>query len=321
MAVCSDSIRGINVSGAEFSSKKLPGRLSFDYFFPTQQDLQYYKNKGFNAIRFPILWERLQPELFGEVDHNYYSYINQLLNDANEVGINVVIDLHNYGRYRGSLVGSEEVPFSAFADIWFRLAGLINTSPALYAYGIMNEPHDTKGLWFEAAQVAVDAIRQVDSIHRIYVAGDHWSNSHIWHKVQPKPFVKDSANLIVYEAHTYFDKDFSGRYKNSNQLPQEPVALVLNSFTKWLKEHNQKGAIGEWGMPADNPEWLPIAESFLIEADKHCLDWFVWAGGPRWGNYQLSLQPVNGEEKVLMVFLHNHLMQFSQKTTALPSSD
>src|SRR5206468_880874 len=92
----------------------------------------------------------------------------------------VILEPHNYARYQGKVIGSPEVPAAAFADFWSKLAAHYSDDPAIYAYGLMNEPHDTKGLWPGAAQAGVDAVRSADSTHFILVPGDHWSSAKGW---------------------------------------------------------------------------------------------------------------------------------------------
>ncbi len=34
----------------------------------------------------------------------------------------MILDLHNYARYRGQLIGSPQVSYASYADVWKRLA-------------------------------------------------------------------------------------------------------------------------------------------------------------------------------------------------------
>ncbi len=305
---CSEPKLGINLAGPEFASKKIPGKLGKDYDFPNGIHLIYYKSRGFNSVRLPVRWERLQQEIFSELSFSYLHEIKEFLKKAEQYELSVVLDLHNYGRFKGNVVGSNEVPNEAFYDIWQRLAQALKDYPALLAYGLMNEPFKTKGRWHKAAQYGVNGIRSVDKNTAIYVAGDHWSNSHIWSRVNPRPFVNDPQNNIAYEAHIYFDKNFSGTYKNPDQIyNKEDVYKRLKSFVLWLKKHDVKGIIGEWGVPSNNRDWFPVAGEFTNLAKDHCLDWYYWRGGV-WGDrYLLSLEPKKGQEKPLTIFLSHKI--------------
>lgn len=270
--------------------------------FPTAAHIAYYRQAGMNAIRLPLVWETLQPSLNGALDERYLGHAMAFLDEAQVQGMKVLIDLHNYGRYQKALVGSEAVPAAAFHDIWRRLALALHRHKAVYAYGLMNEPHDTQGLWHRVAQAGVDGVRSVDSERLIYVAGDSWSNSQRWPVVNPVPFVTDPARKLVYEAHTYFDDDFSGRYRTpvgSTDLAAR-AEQRLKPFLDWLQRHGQRGAIGEFGVPMDDPRWLQAQERFLDLADAACLDWFVWAGGGWRPTYELSMEPIDGRDRPQM---------------------
>jgi endoglucanase len=120
--------------------KNIPGIQGRDYFFPSKDQIAYFKKIGFHSIRLPILWERLQPELYGPLDQQYLAGIISVLDGAAENDMPVVIDLHNYAHYRDKVVGGQAVPSQAFFDVWQKIAGALNKYKALYAYGLMNEP-------------------------------------------------------------------------------------------------------------------------------------------------------------------------------------
>lgn len=59
--------------------------------------LDYFAAKGMNTVRVPILWERLQPTLYGDFDWTY-------------------------------VIGSRAVPYSALTDVWQKLATLYKSN-------------------------------------------------------------------------------------------------------------------------------------------------------------------------------------------------
>ena len=131
--------------------------------FPTAEHIAYYKNAGMNAIRLPIQWEEMQPTLFGALNPRYVEHARDFLDLVQAQGMKVLVDLHNYGRYREQLIGAPQVPAAAFKDVWTKLASAFGSHPAIYAWGLMNEPHHTNGLWHKVAQAGVDGIRAVES--------------------------------------------------------------------------------------------------------------------------------------------------------------
>ena len=158
--------RGVNLSGAEFAPTNLPGTLGKDYTYPTAGELDYYKSKGLTLIRLPFLWERLQPSLYGPLNQNELNNIADFISAARDRGMKVILEPHNYDRYRlnatNYLIGSPQVPVSAFDDFWNKFAGYFRNETAIYAYSLMNEPHDTNGTWKDTAQAGLNSLRQVD---------------------------------------------------------------------------------------------------------------------------------------------------------------
>lgn len=143
----------------------------------------------------------------------------------------------------------------------------------------------------------------------IYVKGDGWSNSTNWLAENPVPFVTDPSNRIVYEAHIYFDDDYSGRYKTSIGSTDLAARATerLKPFLTWLTTHHQRGVIGEIGVPQDDPRWLLALDKFLDMTDAACVDWFMWAGGGWREGYELSLEPINGQDRPQIKLLRSRL--------------
>jgi len=299
-SACPNARTGVNLAGAEFG-RNIPGVEGTDYRFPTREQVEYFAKVGFNSIRLPVKWERLQPQLGGELDSRYLAGIRSVLDSAEERDMDVLIDLHNYARYRGELVGSEDVPARMLFDVWRRVALALGAHKGLYAYGLMNEPFNTKGLWHEAAQAGVDGIRSVDRTHRIYVAGEGFSNTMRWPRLNPEPFVRDPANLEVYEGHLYLDPDFSGKYHVTDPA-SDPAALAgerMQPFVQWLQKHGKEGAIGEYGVPSEDARWFGGVDKVIEMTREACLSTFYWAGGNWSPGYKLSLKPLNGNDRAL----------------------
>ena len=292
---------GVNLAGGEFGG--LPGAFGKDYTYPGAPQFDFCRAKGLTVVRLPFKWERVQPVLMGPLDDVELGRLDGVVSLARERGIKILLDVHNYARYRGQVIGTAEVPHAAFADFWRKLAGHYRDETTIFAYGMMNEPHGTGGRWPAAAQVAVNAIRSVDTRHTISVCGDGWSGAHSCKKVNNALVLNDPASNLVYEAHEYFDRDRSGSYKqgfdDSGAGPDTGVER-LQPFLEWLREHHARGFIGEFGVPGDDLRWLETMDRFLAAMKTHGLGGTYWAAGPWWGDYPLSVEPRDGEDRPQM---------------------
>ena len=303
---------GVNLAGAEFgdigpSANKpnipYPGRRGTEYDFPKAAELDFYKSRGRRTFRLPFKWERVQPKLNAPLDAAQLKVIDAVVEAAAAREMLVLLDCHNYARYnllapdgkstKGYKLGSEELPDSAFADLWRRLAEHYNgkLNVAILGYGLMNEPHDMGDgqIWPRAAQAATDAIREVDTKTAIFVAGDSWSGAHSWRKSNENLDIHDASDNIVYEAHQYFDSNSSGVYgksyddeaKNAKFDAQIGVERA-RPFVEWCRDKKRRGFIGEFAVPGNDARWLTILENFLTYVQANDIGGTYWAGGPRW---------------------------------------
>ncbi|WP_395764650.1 glycoside hydrolase family 5 protein [Stutzerimonas balearica] len=300
---------GVNLSGAGFAPHVVPGKHGTNYFYPEKRHFKYYADKGIRLIRFPFIWERVQHNLGEDLDGEQLRLLKRTLDFAMQHGQKVILDMHNYGRYQGHLIGSSDVPYAAYAQVWQKLAKRFGGHPALLGYDIMNEPHGTVGLWPGAAQAAVDAIREVDQQTLIFVEGERWSSAYHWPLVNANFLVKDPAERIVYEAHLYFDEDFSGKYLPGKSRNIDPMLGVERArpFVEWLQKHGQKGFLGEYGIPDDLPEASVAMDNLLAYLNDNCIPSAYWAGGPGWGQYRLAIEPRDGQDRPQMAILQKHL--------------
>lgn len=298
---------GINMSGANFAPHITPGKVGTNYFYPEKKYFKYYAEKNIRLIRFPFIWERVQHDLHKGINFDQMRLLKRTLDYAAEHDQKIILDMHNYGRYKGKLIGSPEVPYKAYADVWRKLAEEFKGHPALLGYDIMNEPHSTNGLWPGAAQAAVDAIREVDMDTLIFVEGDRWASTFHWRYVNEDFLIKDPADKIVYEGHLYLDKDFSGRYAADEKVDPMLGIERVRPFVEWLKENNLKGFLGEYGVPAHSESMLVAMDNLLGFLNENCMPSAYWAGGPGWGEYVLAVEPIDGKDRPQMDVLQKHI--------------
>lgn len=71
------------------------------------------------------------------------------------------LQIHNYARWNGAIIGQGGPTNSQFADLWAQLAAKYKRESRIL-FGLMNEPHDVPSVttWAQTVQAAVTAIRQ-----------------------------------------------------------------------------------------------------------------------------------------------------------------
>lgn len=299
---------GVSLAGAEFGEQRLPGRVNFDYVYPTDRDVyRYYSGKGFGIIRLPFLWERVQPKPFGPLAPEEVAAIRGVLDHAAAANQQVILDLHNYGRYYREPMRIADAP--RLADLWVRIAHEFRGHPGVYGYELMNEPHDLpdgSAGWAQICQLVTNAVRTEDTTSWVLIPGYSWQGAESWPRENPTLDVHDGSGLLLYAAHQYFDGDNSGTYRAGFDASSLDVGVQrIRPFAEWLAARNARGILTEFGVPDDDPRWLAVLERFLraVHADERMVGGVYWAGGPWWGTYPLSIEPRGGRDRPQMSVL------------------
>ncbi|MQA65630.1 MAG: cellulase family glycosylhydrolase [Alphaproteobacteria bacterium] len=304
----------MNIAGAEFG-KKIPGTHGRDYIYPNANDIDYFLSKGFNTIRLPFKWERLQPKLGGPLEPEELMRIDRVVAHAAAKKAYVILDPHNFARYKGEVIGSSSVRGRKFGDFWKALAAHYKNH-SYVIFGLMNEPHTISAYnWRRAVDAAIRGIRGQGAKNLILVPGTHRSGAHSWlssdggmSNAEALQSVKDPANNLLIEVHQYLDSDFSGR---SGSCQSESVGVTaLQQFTDWARRNNHRAFLSEFAGGA-NETCMKAMEQMLTYMENNAdvwTGWAYWAAGAWWGNYRFSVQPTaSGGDKPQMSVLKKHL--------------
>jgi endoglucanase len=299
------SYRGVNRAGAEYGDDWDGWTEQTFYTFPTTADLDaelaFYGAKGFNAIRLPISWERLQPSLNGPLDAVYANQVLAFADQASAAGWLVIVDLHNYNRYAvgafdadgfqvdtytQTVFGDGSLDSSHLADVWTRIATMFLGNPDV-VFNIMNEPHDfpvPSDTWFSNIQLVIDAIRGTGADQLILVPNSRGSDVDHWDTYAPNGgsldsvaalSITDSADNYAFDMHAYQD------------VPDSLTSYVdlLTPVTNWATTNGKRLFLSELGVAngAANGE---LALGNLLEYLNGHAD--VWIGWTTW-----NLPPYN----------------------------
>eukprot|EP00833_Pecoramyces_ruminatium_P014586 jgi/Orpsp1_1/1188618/evm.model.d7180000066129.1 len=267
-----------------------------------------------NVFRVGFAWERLQRSLNADFDSTEFGRLDEVISYITEAGAVAILNPHNFARYKSAIIGSSQVPNSAFADLWKRLAQKYKSNENVW-FGLVNEPHDLPtAQWFSAARDAVDAIRAVGANNNVLVPGNAYTGAWNWKEtyygesnasVALRYFSSKDKN-IIFEVHQYFDSDYSGTHE---QCVQRPCSKLFVNFVDWLKANNLKGFVGELGaaINSDCKACVEEALTYLEQNSDYIVGWAWWAAGPWWGSYMYSLEPKGDKFPEQMTWLKSHL--------------
>lgn len=295
-------LTGVNLAGAEFGTV-FPGEHGTNFMYPGPKDVDYYRSFGFNVLRLPFRWDRLQPDLFAEFETAEWQRFERLIKLTLDAGFYIILDPHNgaHRRIRDDgfskehMIGSREVPVEAFTQFWRALTQRTKQHDKVI-YGLMNEPvYIAPQAWFDAAQKAIDVIRYEGADQLLLVPGTGYSTAHTWLEDGNGIMagIKDPGDNFAIEAHQYFDWNSSGQHAEavSATIGTERIA----KFEAWARENKLRAFLGEFGVSSD-PVNLEASHRFLQHLSDHrdvWLGWAAWAGGPWWPpDFPYKLEPV-----------------------------
>ena len=231
-----------------------------------------------------------------------------------------------------SLAPGATLKIANFTDFWTRAATKWKNHPGFGGYGLMNEPHDmpkpggviasneeaVKGgedltIWPTFAQAAIQAIRAVDTVNPIYVAGNLYDSA-MYIGTKNPGFPLSGANL-VYEVHMYLDAFSNGAFfdydtevaKNysagfgTGAIQVSTGADRLKIAVDWAKAKGVKLALTEVGMPIDDPRWEAMFAQAAVYAAQSGCEVYTWMGGNHWPirNYAINHVPGWHQNKTL----------------------
>jgi len=315
-------LRGVNLSGAEYGD--VDGKEGFNFTYPSQTTQSYFADKGFDTVRLPIKWERLQPRMGQALEPVELARLKTSVASLQQHGYAVILDPHSFGYYYSYKIGSAEMPPRQFADFWMRLALEFANQDGVI-FGLMNEPHDILPRdWLVSANAAIAGIRAVKARNLILVPGTYWSGASSWENdfgdganADVMLGVRDSVDNYAFEVHQYMDQDFSGTHEQC--VNAVGAANALAGFSAWMRAHGKKGFLGEFGGSSE-PACLDGLKGMveLIGKDSDVwLGWTYWAAGDWWsadeGN---NIQPTKDGDRAQLASLLPSLSPSAQKPAA-----
>jgi endoglucanase len=102
----------------------------------------FVKDDSLNAFRLPVGWQfLLNNRLGGTLDGNNAAQYDSLVQGCLNSGASLcILDIHNYARWNGAIVGQGGPTNAQLADVWRQLAQKYGSQSKI-VFGVMNEPH------------------------------------------------------------------------------------------------------------------------------------------------------------------------------------
>jgi endoglucanase len=194
-----------------------------------------------------------------------------------KTGAYCVIDVHNFARWNGEIVGHGGPTDAQFADLWTQLATKYADNPFVIL-GLTNEPHDLDvPTWVVSAQTAVTAILKAETVsHIILLPGTNFTSAGTfvtastggagWGPALAAVVNPDKSTTdLIFDLHKYLDIDNSG---NHVDCVTDNIATAFAPVATWLRTNQRQALLSETGAGASTsvsisfPNLTQLTDSF-----------------------------------------------------------
>ncbi|KAF9697944.1 hypothetical protein EKO04_004232 [Ascochyta lentis] len=300
---------GINIAGFDFGCST-DGSCGGSYQDPGANGIAQMKHFAtddkLNVFRLPIGWQHLlNNQLGGSIDATIGSAYDNLVQGCLATGALCIIDLHNYARWNGAIVGQGGPTNAEFADVWSKLATKYASEKNI-AFGLMNEPHDlTMTTWATSVQAAVTAIRKAGATSQyILLPGTDYTSAGTFVQNSGPALltVKDAdgtTSKLIFDVHRYLDSDNSG---TNAECTTDHVQDSFVPLATWLRTNGRKAILSEvgGGNTASCEQDVCAAIASLNKNSDVYLGYVGWSAGAFDASYVLSMTPTGSTDQALM---------------------
>ncbi|KAG6003090.1 hypothetical protein E4U21_002393 [Claviceps maximensis] len=284
---------GVDESSAEFAPEMKPGVEGHDFRFPDEASIDGLIKEGYNIFRIPFLMERMAaPALTSPLQDKYLAGITQIVKLITKQGKHAIVDAHNYGRYNGEIITDTK----AFQTFWKNVASTFRDDDKVI-FDLNNEFYGLdQSLVLQLNQAGIDGVREAGAKTQYIMAeGNSYSGAWTWATVNDNlKNLVDPEDKLIYQMHQYFDTDGSGG--STECVSSTAGAERVASATKWLRDNNKVGVIGEFAGGA-NAQCKAAVESMLDHLEDNSDVWLGalwWGAGPWWSGYRYDFQAPDG---------------------------
>ncbi|KAI0802367.1 endoglucanase 2 [Xylaria sp. FL0064] len=265
---------------------------------PSQMS-HFVKDDGINLLRIPTSWQFLvNGQLGSDLDASNLAKYDQLVQSCLDTGAYCMIDVHNFARWNGQIIGQGGPTDEQFASFWGQLAGKYATNDRII-FELMNEPHDLDvGTWAQTCQKAVTAIREAGATSQmILLPGTNFDSAATLTSDGSADALLaitnpgGSTDNLLLDIHKYLDEDNSGTHAACTTDNVDAFGTVA----QYLRSKGRKGFISETGASSDASCMTAFcAQNSFINTNSDVFTGLVaWGAGSFSTSYVLSLTPSN----------------------------
>ncbi len=207
-----------------------------------------------------------------------------------------MIDIHNFARWNGGIIGQCGPTDDQFVALWTQLATKYAQSDKI-VFELMNEPHDLDiNLWAATCQKVVTAIRNAGAANQmILLPGTNFDSAATLVSSGSADALlgitnpDGSTTNLLLDVHKYLDEDNSGTHAACTTDNVDSFQTVVD----FLRGKGRQAIVSETGASSDSSCFTAFcSQNSFINANSDVFVGLVaWAAGSFSTSYLLSLTP------------------------------
>ncbi|KAI1384400.1 glycoside hydrolase family 5 protein [Hypoxylon trugodes] len=293
---------GVAIAGGDFGCQIDGSCSTGSTQLPLNNDgiaqMQHFvKDDSINILRLPISWQFLVNNKLGSnLDSGNLARYDQLVQACLATGAHCMIDVHNFARWNGGIIGQGGPTDDQFVSLWKQLASKYAKNQNI-VFELMNEPHDLDvGVWASTCQKVVTAIREAGATsHMILLPGTNFDSAATLADSGGADQLLDIKNPdgttddLILDIHKYLDEDNSGTHSKCTTDNTD----AFTTIAQFLREKGRKGFISETGASQDASCLGSFcAQNALINKNSDVFVGLVgWGAGSFDTSYVMSMTP------------------------------
>ncbi|KFY00800.1 hypothetical protein O988_03097 [Pseudogymnoascus sp. VKM F-3808] len=291
---------GVNVAGFDFGCATDGSQVLTEVAIPNNAQLAHFVNDDkMNIFRLPAGWQFLTNSVLGgTLNAQNFAKYDSLVQACLATGAYCIVDLHNYARWNGAIVGQGGPTNAQLANLWSQLATKYASNSKI-VFGVMNEPHDVPSIttWAATVQGVVTAIRNAGATTQmILLPGNNWTSAGTFVSSGSLDALKTVKNPdgtitnLIFDIHKYLDSDNSGTHAecttNNIDGAFAPLATALRAIGRQAMLTETGG-----GNVASCVTYMCQQVAYLNANADVYLGYVGWSAGAFKTDYVLSLVP------------------------------
>ncbi|KAJ7484854.1 carbohydrate-binding module family 1 protein/Glycoside hydrolase family 5 protein, partial [Mycena galericulata] len=295
---------GVNIAGFDFGCDTTgtctAGQTDSPLGNNGQGQMTHFVNDdGYNVFRLPVGWQfLLNWVLGGPIDQSNMAEYDELVQACLGTGAYCLIDIHNYARWNGGIIGQGGPTNAQFAQTWSEIATMYKDTEKVI-FGVMNEPHDIPNIetWAGSVQAAVTAIRNAGATSQmILLPGNDYTSAQTFISDGSGPALSNVTNPdgsftnLIFDVHKYLDSDNSG---TNAECVTNNIADAWEPLTQWLRCNGRKAFNTETGggNTASCITYMCQQIAYQAQNSDVILGYIGWAAGSFAASYVLTELP------------------------------